>query len=450
MKNKKVKLFLMIVIGGFCLLGLTNSSYATYVNIKPSSSSANPGKTISLTISSDCVGRVNLSVSNGSLGTDKVWIEGNNAVVDVTVGNSGKTVITATPEDGLMSNNGVDVPVNSTSTTIEINGSGEPSEGGETTTKSSNANLSDLGIKPNDFTGFKAGTTKYYVTVENSVEEVSVYAKPQHAKATVSGVGRKTLKEGSNPLSVTVTAEDGTKKTYTIYVTRKTADDENTVPNVVDEPETPTEEKLRLTAIALQEDLNLILNPTFNPEVFEYTLEVGADVEKIELSGIPNINDAKVTISGNEKLVEGENTITLKIAKEGMEEVTYTIKVTKRAETMVSGITTTYHSTMPTPFYVAEKIEKDAQLIMYLAVAIAVVGISVCSYEYGKTRKLAYAEEYDEDEYEPEDNSWGQMNSREEINFEKDENIQGRTVDLISPDEWEEEERTRKKKGKHF
>ena len=78
--------------------------------------------------------------------------------------------------------------------------------------KSSNANLNNLGINPNDFKGFKPGTTKYNVTVENNVESVEVYAKSQDSKAKVSGTGIKKLNEGNNALNVVVTAEDGTKK----------------------------------------------------------------------------------------------------------------------------------------------------------------------------------------------------------------------------------------------
>ena len=45
--------------------------------------------------------------------------------------------------------------------------------------KSTNANLSDLGITPNDFKGFSPTTLNYAVTVPNNVDKVSVYAKVQ-------------------------------------------------------------------------------------------------------------------------------------------------------------------------------------------------------------------------------------------------------------------------------
>ena len=50
---------------------------------------------------------------------------------------------------------------------------------------------------------------------------MEVYATAQDSGATISGTGNQTLEYGENALSVVVTAEDGTTKTYTINVTRE-------------------------------------------------------------------------------------------------------------------------------------------------------------------------------------------------------------------------------------
>ena len=84
--------------------------------------------------------------------------------------------------------------------------------------KSSNANLAILGIKPNDFTGFRYGTTTYEVEVPEEVDEVEVYAKVQDEKATMTGTGKKLLEKGDNKAQVVVTAENGATKTYTINI----------------------------------------------------------------------------------------------------------------------------------------------------------------------------------------------------------------------------------------
>ena len=122
------------------------------------------------------------------------------------------------------------------------------------------------------------------------------------------------------------------KKTYTINVVR-TSDAEEMTPNVIDEnnEEANKPESLRLTAISLQNDLNLTLSPAFDSETFEYTVEVANDLEKLELSGIPNVNGAKVTIEGNDKLDIEENIITITVKADGYEDVIYKIKVINKS-----------------------------------------------------------------------------------------------------------------------
>lgn len=148
-------------------------------------------------------------------------MEGASQTVNVTVGPQGTTTVTATPEGGQMSNNKSDVPVAASSVNISIN-SNNNSGNNSGTTKSNNANLGNLGIKPNDFSGFRAAKTSYDVTVPNNVSSINVYANKGHSGQTISGTGTKTLNVGINTFNVLVTAEDGTtKKTYTINVTRE-------------------------------------------------------------------------------------------------------------------------------------------------------------------------------------------------------------------------------------
>ncbi len=91
--------------------------------------------------------------------------------------------------------------------------------------KSSNNNLSSLSISDHSISPkFSSNTKSYSLTVPNDVTSVKVNAKASHAKATISGTGNRKLEEGTNKLDITVTAENGNKKTYTINVTRKELD----------------------------------------------------------------------------------------------------------------------------------------------------------------------------------------------------------------------------------
>lgn len=75
------------------------------------------------------------------------------------------------------------------------------------------------------------------------------------------------------------------------------------------------------------------LTPEFSADVTEYTAVVGLDVEKLTVSAPANHGSASVSVSGNENLQPGENTITCKVtAEDGETTKSYTILVTKTEE----------------------------------------------------------------------------------------------------------------------
>ena len=88
-------------------------------------------------------------------------------------------------------------------------------------TASSNNNLGSLSISPGTLSpGFSAGTTSYRASVSNSTTSVAVSATAADGKARVAVWGNTGLDVGNNTVTVQVTAENGSKKTYTITVNR--------------------------------------------------------------------------------------------------------------------------------------------------------------------------------------------------------------------------------------
>jgi len=186
--------------------------------------------------------------------------------------------------------------------------------------KSKNANLSNLGIKPNDFSGFKSGTTTYNVTVPQDVEEVEVYATAQSSSAKISGTGKKQLEDGKNTVSVVVTAEDGTTKTYTINITKE--DDENTE-NV--------ENTSSGNGLASLKIGDLKLSPEFSTNIYEYETTYIGEGEKLEIEAKATDPYYVVDITGNNKLEEGENIITILVSDpDGNNIATYQVVVNKK------------------------------------------------------------------------------------------------------------------------
>ena len=194
---------------------------------------------------------------------------------------------------------------------------GNTTGGGTTTTNlSSDATLSNLGIRPNDFSGFRKATTTYSVSVPKSVEKISIYATPTNSKAQVTGTGSKTLQIGKNTFSVKVTAEDKkTTKTYTLNITRKSED------------EISTDATLSNLGIRPKEyDFT-----GFKANTTDYKVEVPNEVEKINIYATPTSSKAQVEGTGSQTLKVGQNTFSVKVTAEDKKATkNYTINVTRK------------------------------------------------------------------------------------------------------------------------
>ena len=89
MSKKIIKTTIKIIAFVISLWIFSNTVNAASVSIVPSTSSVYAGETVTLTISSDCTGRVDLTSTNGTLKDSKVFVEGNSVSTSVTVGSSG-------------------------------------------------------------------------------------------------------------------------------------------------------------------------------------------------------------------------------------------------------------------------------------------------------------------------------------------------------------------------
>lgn len=79
------------------------------------------------------------------------------------------------------------------------------------------------------------------------------------------------------------------------------------------------------------------LKPAFSADVTEYTAAVPSDVTSITVSAPAKDGGAKVAVSGNDDLQDGENTITCTVtAEDGETTKTYTIMVTKSDDAAAS------------------------------------------------------------------------------------------------------------------
>ena len=94
----------------------------------------------------------------------------------------------------------------------------ETKEVSVTRARSSDNTLKDLKVNNNTVSGFSSKNTSY--RINNDSSSISISATANDSNAKVSGTGSKSLKYGDNTFTITVTAENGSKKNYTITVHR--------------------------------------------------------------------------------------------------------------------------------------------------------------------------------------------------------------------------------------
>ena len=88
---------------------------------------------------------------------------------------------------------------------------------------SPNNKLSSLSVDGFTLTpGFQMDTEQYTLVVDPSVTEVNVSASQAESHAQISGTGTVALTEASTTVSITVTAQNGTTRTYQITINKGT------------------------------------------------------------------------------------------------------------------------------------------------------------------------------------------------------------------------------------
>ena len=176
---------------------------------------------------------------------------------------------------------------------------------------SEDANLSSISINGIPVDSFSKDTTSYSVTVESSVENVTVTAQKAHAKANVNILpsGQTAISSGETVLfTITVTAEDGTTtKTYNVSV-RRAIENDTTLSKVLVNGKSASEVSSG----------NYSYKASGSAESFEIT----------SVSAVPNDENATITYSESSGSVteSSPKTITITV-KNGTKSSSYTLKV---------------------------------------------------------------------------------------------------------------------------
>ncbi len=169
---------------------------------------------------------------------------------------------------------------------------------------------------------FSSDVTEYTLNVPEDVTSLDIDATPTDDNAEVEITGNEQLLDGVNTIEITVTAEDGTARTYTISVTKGEF------------------ANIGLSELSVE---GYTLTPEFTSDIHEYTLEINdLTVTSLNINAVADQDNATVEIVGNTGLQLGENIITILVKSEDDEEIaTYQIIVNiveKQEEQLIPGI----------------------------------------------------------------------------------------------------------------
>ena len=139
---------------------------------------------------------------------------------------------------------------------------------------------------------FSPDTTSYRVTVPYDVTDLDLNYQTSDSNASVSVSGNE-LSVGSNTITVSVTAQDGSVRRYTIAATRE------------QDPDYVYSTDATLSRLKTSTGR---LSPAFSPEITSYVIYVPYEVSKITLTGTANDSKALgVANASCDELAEGDN-----------------------------------------------------------------------------------------------------------------------------------------------
>lgn len=187
---------------------------------------------------------------------------------------------------------------------------------------SSNNDLASLNSNVGTFDReFDRDVTSYTLTVPYDTESVILSGSTFDIYSTVSGLVLYELTSDETIATITVTAEDGSTKVYTVRIVKETK---------------PVVTASNISYIYSSNNYLKALeidgyDIDFDKLVTEYIVKVSSDVKSLDIKAIAEDSRASVEITGNENFKTGDNTVTITVTAENGDVKVYKITVNKKA-----------------------------------------------------------------------------------------------------------------------
>lgn len=178
---------------------------------------------------------------------------------------------------------------------------------------SDNANLASLVVSNASITpGFSPSTTSYSASVPFETSVLQVSATAEHAGAKVSVSSTNLVENATTDVQVTVTAENGSKKVYHIYV---------------DRPRDPNYVESSVNTLSELGVKDFQISPAFKPERQAYAVYLPYEVNSIQVTAKTTDNKATVKAPTIKDIPVGETTYEIPVKAENGKVRNYTITV---------------------------------------------------------------------------------------------------------------------------
>lgn len=198
---------------------------------------------------------------------------------------------------------------------------------------SSNSYLSSLNASVGKFDiKFDKKKTVYTLTVPHNTEKVILSGSLEDINSSVDGLIEYELKKNKTTAIITVTAEDGTKTVYTVYIVKEKAPKPVYKPVVYKASSNNYLESLEVEGYEID----------FDKKIGEYRITVKNSVTSLDIKAIAEHSKARVKITGNDDFKEGENTVVITVKAEDGSTREYKLLVAK--ETKKQAVTNTNNS----------------------------------------------------------------------------------------------------------
>ena len=262
----------------------------------------------------------NLTVSNGIINFNKnntsysVSVDSNITSINISASaeDSGAS-ISGTGVKGLnFGNNRFDIVVTAPSgarKTYTINVNRKDNRSSNNRLASLNVNGAELNPK------FSSDNENYDVSVPYSIANLSINAKAEDSKSNVNISSTALTAEETTDVRITVTAENGSTKTYVIHATRGK------------DPSKILSTNNYLASLNISSG---VLSPQFNKDQEKYIVYLPYEIDSINIDGI--VEDTKyatIKKEGPDKLSIGNNNYKLIVTAEDGSTKTYTIIVSR-------------------------------------------------------------------------------------------------------------------------